>query len=73
MMAITGYALHVGKFPPITTREFFVEKEDGIVEINIAPGLTKDYVGSHKAYLVTYDPVNADGVRWPDFKLRIRP
>lgn len=25
-----------------------------------------------RAYLVTFDPINVAGVRWPDFKLKVR-
>lgn len=72
LMAVNGYALHIGEFPPFTDRELFIEKEDGIVEINIAPLLTLEHVGSFKSHLVTYDPINNNGVRWPDFKLKVK-
>ncbi|HVH92503.1 MAG TPA: hypothetical protein VM783_14085 [Candidatus Acidoferrum sp.] len=50
---------------------YFVEKPDGIVEITIGDDLTVDQVGRYKAYLVTYDPVNPLGVRWPYFYLKV--
>lgn len=72
LMAVNGYALYVGTLPPFTDRDLFIEKDDGIVEINIAPLLTQEQVGTYKAYLVTFDPVNTSGVRWPDFKLKVK-
>lgn len=41
-------------------------------EENGKPHNTEADVGSHRAYLATFDPVNAAGVRWPDFKLKVR-
>lgn len=72
LMAVNRYELHVGDLPVFTDRSYFVEKEDGIVEITIAPHLTADQVGSYRAHLVTFDPVNINGVRWPDFKLKVK-
>ena len=28
--------------------------------------------GSYRAHLVTFDPVNTNGVRWPEFKLKVK-
>lgn len=54
-----------------STLGFFIEKENGVVEITVGDDLTPDQVGRYKAYLVTYDPVNTLGVRWPPFYLKV--
>ena len=50
----------------------FIEKDNGIVEIAIGDLLTAADVGSHVAYLVTFDPINIAGVRWPNFKIKVK-
>lgn len=72
LLAITGYALHLSNGRVFADQDRFVEKADGVVEISVGDLLTEADVGSHKAYLVTTDPVNTAGVRWPDFKLKVR-
>lgn len=72
LLAITGYALHLSNGRVFTDPERFVEKPDGVVEIAVGDLLTEVDVGSHRAHLVTFDPVNVAGVRWPDFKLKVR-
>ncbi len=79
LLSITGYQLNVSNgrsfnaLSLLTDSTLFTEKPNGIVEISIGDLLTPDDVGSHKAYLVTFDPVNINGVRWPDFKLKVKP
>jgi hypothetical protein len=72
LMAVNKYLLFISDTIQFTDRKYFIEKEDGVVEIDIAPDLTPEMVGSYKAHLLTYDPVNVNGVRWPDFKLKIK-
>jgi hypothetical protein len=72
LLAITGYSLNLSNGRVFTDMTIFTEKPDGIVEINVAPLLTESDIGSHKAFLLTFDPVNTSGVRWPDFKLKVK-
>lgn len=75
LLSFTGYELTLSNGRVFTDLDIssgmFVEKEDGVVEINIGPLLTVDDLGRHKAYLVSFDPVNDDGVRWPNFNLKV--
>lgn len=50
---------------------YFIEKNNGVVEITIGDDLLPSQVGRYKAYLVSYDPVNTLGVRWPPFNLKV--
>lgn len=70
LLAITAYALHLSDGTEITDQARFVEKSDGIVEISIGDLFSAP--GSYRAHLVTFDMVNANGVRWPDFKLKVK-
>lgn len=72
LFAITGYALHLSNGRVFDDLERFVEKADGIVEIVIGDLLETSDVGSRTAYLITFDPVNTHGVRWPNFKLKVK-
>lgn len=72
LLAITAYELHLSSGRSFIDQDRFIVKEDGIVEVNIGDLLTEDDVGSHTAYIVTFDPVNTCGVRWPNFKLKVR-
>lgn len=72
LLAINGYALHLSNGRVFSDMDRFVEKASGVVEISVGDLLTEADVGSHKAHLITYDPVNTAGVRWPDFKLKVR-
>jgi hypothetical protein len=72
LLAITGYSLVLSNGRSFTDAGIFTEKDDGVVEINIGPLLTSADVGSHISYLVTTDPVNVVGVRWPNFKLKVK-
>ena len=71
LLAITGYELHLSNGASFTEPSLFTEKADGVVEISIGSLLTEADLGTHKAYLVTFDPVNTQGVRWPNFKLKV--
>lgn len=72
LMVITGYSLVLSNGRSFTDAGIFTEKADGVVEIDIGPLLTPADVGSHVSYLVTFDPINTDGVRWPNFKLKVK-
>lgn len=72
LLSILGYSLHLSNGRVFSDVDRFVEKPDGVVEISVGDLLTEADVGSHRAYLVTFDPVNTAGVRWPDFKLKVR-
>jgi hypothetical protein len=80
LLSITGYELVLSEDPDLRFQDvnqstfdegIFIEKGNGVVEINIGTRLTEDNVGKYKAYLVTYDPVNLNGVRWPPFYLKV--
>lgn len=71
LMSITTYELHLPDVAVFDNQDLFVEKDNGIVEISIGALLTEAHLGTHRAYLVTYDPVNNEGVRWPPFKLKV--
>jgi len=71
LMSIMTYELHLPDVAVFDNQDLFLEKDDGIVEISIGNLLTEDHLGTHRAYLVTYDLVNTEGVRWPHFKLRV--
>lgn len=81
LLSITGYELVLSEDPELkfvdldignSTLGFFVEKPNGVVEITIGDDLTADDKGRYRAYLVTYDPVNVHGVRWPPFTLNVK-
>ena len=72
LMAIIGYELHLSNGRMFNDLDRFVEKDNGIVEIAIGDLLSLPDVGTHTAYLITYDPINNAGVRWPNFKIKVR-
>lgn len=81
LLGITGYELYLSngrvfksasRLSDISDVEGgFLEKDNGIVEINIGALLNEDDLGKHTAYLVTFDLVNSNGVQWPNFKLKV--
>lgn len=77
LLSITGYELVLSeelglKFQDLDmSTSMFKEKDNGIVEISIGSELTVNDLGRYKAHLVTYDPVNVHGVRWPPFNLKV--
>lgn len=70
LLSITGYKLYFND-RVFEDQTDFTEKANGIVEIHIGEELTEDDLGRFTAYLVTFDPINTMGVRWPDFKLKV--
>lgn len=75
LMSVTGYELHLiggGGELVFDDSNLFIEKDGGIVEIQIGHLLSQSQVGSYSAYLVTFDLVNELGVRWPNFKLKVK-
>ncbi len=72
LLVITGYELTLSNERVFTDIGRFIEKPDGIVEIAIGHLLLAADVGSHTAYLVTFDLVNVNGVRWPNFKIKVK-
>jgi len=76
LISILTYSLTLtsptGTVLTFTDLSLFTEKDDGIVEINIAPLLTTADIGTHKAILITFDTVNTLGVRWPKFKIKVK-
>lgn len=72
LMAIIAYELNLSNGRMFNDPDRFLEKDPGIVEISIGDLLTTSDVGTQTAYLVTYDPVNTDGIRWPNFKLKVK-
>lgn len=77
LLAITGYELVLSNgttFTSITNPEAFTEKTDGVVEISVGhllDPLDDNDLGTHTAYLITFDVTNDEGVRWPKFKLKV--
>lgn len=80
LLSITGYELVLSEDPLLSfvnldlinvDKGYFVEKDNGVVEISIGDNLTEENKGKYKAYLITYDPVNTMGVRWPPFYLKV--
>lgn len=72
LLSITGYELYLSNGRMFSDLDRFIEKDNGIVEIAIGGLLTAADVGSHVAYLVTFDPINIAGVRWPNFKIKVK-
>lgn len=78
LLSITGYELTLSNGRVFSDRgdtaptDWFTEKDNGIVEINVGGELTADDLGRHTAYLTTFDVVNENGVRWPSFKLLVK-
>lgn len=72
LSAVNKYEFVVGSLRTISDQAVFVEKADGVVEISIGTNFLPTEVGSYKCYLVTFDPVNTDGIRWPDMKLKVK-
>jgi hypothetical protein len=72
LSAVNKYEFVITDLRTITDQAVFVERGNGIVEINIGSQFLPAEVGSYKAYLVTFDPVNVNGVRWPDMKLKVK-
>lgn len=79
LLSISGYELVLDVCDDETlsfkdldsSTNMFKEKADGVVEISIGTQLTEDQAGRYNAYLITYDPVNTHGVRWPPFTLKV--
>ena len=71
LLGITRYELYLGNGRSFLDNRVFTEKSNGIVEISIGAVLTDADVGTHLSYLVTFDPTNIHGVRWPNFKLKV--
>lgn len=72
LLQLSQYKLEMSNGRVFTDQDLFVEKENGIVEITIGPLLTNADKGSHTCWITTYDPVNVHGVRWPNFKLKVK-
>lgn len=72
LLSITGYSLVLSNGRVFDDAGYFTEKANGIVEIAIGGLLTDADIGTHTAYLVTFDLVNTSGVRWPNFKLKVK-
>ena len=72
LLAIRSYELYLNTGLVFNAEGSFLPKEDGIVEISIGHLLTEEDLGKVKGYLVTTDPVNVEGVRWPNFDLWIK-
>lgn len=73
LVAVNRYEFVIEGLRTITDQSVFVEKPDGIVEINIGRTFAPTETGTFKCYLVTFDPVNSSGVRWPTMKLKVKP
>jgi hypothetical protein len=72
LSAVDKYEFVIDGLRTITDQSLFVEKQDGVVELNIGTTFAPTEVGSYKCHLVTFDPINRDGVRWPDMKLKVK-
>ncbi|WP_067097949.1 hypothetical protein [Marinomonas atlantica] len=72
LAAVTRWELVLRGGEVLDDQAIFVPKFDqNILEINAGPWLTEDHYGSHRAHLVAYTFENDDGVRLPDFKLKV--
>ena|ERR1700741_3186091 len=71
-LSFTGYELHLADGQVFSDPAYFNPKAEGIVEISVGQAMTEPDIGKHTAYLVTFDPVNTQGVRWPDFTLWVK-
>jgi len=75
LLSVTGYELTLSNGRVVTSAASpaaFTEKDNGIVEINIGGLLDDTDLGKHNTYLTTFDLVNTNGVRWPDFYLKVK-
>jgi hypothetical protein len=76
LLTVEGYELTlsdgVNDDKVFTNSAYFKDKPDGVVEISIGEILTADDASTYIAHLVTFDPVNLQGVRWPNFKLKVK-
>lgn len=71
-LSFTGYELHWTDGRVFSNPAYFIAKAEGIVEIAIGQAMTDLDIGKHTAYMVTIDPENTQGVRWPDFTLWVK-
>jgi hypothetical protein len=72
LIHISNYKLEMSNGRVFTDDYLFIEKPLGILEIIIGPLLTDLDIGTHTCWLTTYDPGNTNGVRWPNFKLKVK-
>ena len=72
LSVIRSYELHTSSELVFNDPDMFIVKPDGVVEIVIGSQMTEDDLGSHTAWMVTYDHINVQGVRWPNFKLKVK-
>lgn len=70
--SFTSYKLVLSNGKEFTSPSIFITKDNGIIEVAVGELLTQEDLGSHKAFLVTYDPANMLGVQWPTFKLKVK-
>lgn len=72
LAAVTRWVLVLRDGTHLDEQAMFIPKyEENILEINAGPWLEMKDFGSHKAHLVAYTFENDDGVRLPDFKLKV--
>ena len=72
LAAVTKWQLVLRGGEVLEDQAMFISKfNQNILEINAGPWLTMNHYGSHKAHLVAYTFENDDGVRLPDFKLKV--
>lgn len=72
LAAVTKWELVLRGGEVLSDQAMFVPKfEQNILEINAGPWLTEDHYGKHRAHLVAYTFENDDGVRLPDFNLKV--
>lgn len=75
LLVFEGYELTLSNGRVFSSTDYpdsFTEKDNGVVEIKVGTLLTDDDLGKHTTYLTTFDPVNLEGVRWPNFKLQVK-
>jgi hypothetical protein len=72
LIQLSSYKLELSNGRIFTDPDIFLEKDDGIVEVSIGPLLSEIDKGTHTCWVTTYDPVNTHGVRWPNFKLKVK-
>jgi hypothetical protein len=72
LLGISGYSLVFSDGRVIDDQERFLAKSAGIVEISLGDLFASTERGTYVVNLITYDPVNENGVQWPSFKLKVK-
>jgi hypothetical protein len=72
LMSVNRCEFVIDGLRTVTDQSLFSKKPDGVVEINLGITFAPTEVGTYKCHLVTFDPINKAGIRWPDMKLKVK-